>query len=90
MKETLTTLLPNNSGILAQTTFTNDTEVKTRLNLTGITRAFLDGAPLAIASNPKPDITLAPGRHTFTVQLDAASLPPAISLTCPDVNFVNE
>ncbi len=88
-KETLTTLLPGNS-ILAQTTFTNDAEVKTRLNLTGITRAFLDGAPLAIASNPKPDVTIAPGRHTFTVQLDAASLPPAISVTCPDVNFVNE
>jgi putative heme-binding domain-containing protein len=89
-KETLNTLLPNNSGILAQTTFTNDAEVKTRLSLTGITRAFLDGAPLAIASNPKPEITIAPGRHTFTVQLDAASLPPAISVTCPDVNFVNE
>ncbi len=89
-KETLNTLLPGNNGLLAQTTFTNDAEVKTRLNLTGITRAFLDGAPLAIASNPKPDITIAPGRHTFTVQLDAASLPPAISLTCPDVNFVNE
>ncbi|MCE9609170.1 MAG: c-type cytochrome [Chthoniobacter sp.] len=89
-KETLTALLPKDSSILAQTTFTNDAAVKTRFTLIGITRAYLDGSALAIASNPNPEITLTPGRHTLTVQLDSASLPPAIGVTCADVNFVNE
>lgn len=61
---------------------------KTRLNLSGVSTAWLDGQPLAIASEPNPAPTLAPGVHTLTVKLDRNALPPILRAEAEGANFL--
>jgi hypothetical protein len=63
---------------------------KTRLKLTGITKAYLDGAPLAIASNPSLEVELAPGDHTLVVKLEVGALPENLRAECPEGRFATE
>ena len=63
---------------------------KTRLKLTGVTKAWLDGAPLAVASEPNPEVELSAGNHTLAVKLDKSSLPAILRAECADVRFLNE
>ena len=63
---------------------------KTRLNLQGVTKAYLDGAPLAIASNPSPEVELAAGNHTLVVKLDTKQLPENLRAECPEGRFATE
>ncbi len=63
---------------------------KTRLNLQGVTKAWLDGAPLAIASNPSPEVELTAGNHTLVVKLDTKQLPENLRADCPEGRFATE
>ncbi|MEK0450615.1 MAG: hypothetical protein RL088_2883 [Verrucomicrobiota bacterium] len=63
---------------------------KTRLNMQGVTKAWLDGAPLAIASNPSPEVELSPGNHTLVVKLDTKQLPEVLRADCPEGRFATE
>ena len=61
---------------------------KTRLTFAGISTAWLDGQPLAIASEPSPAPTLAPGVHTLTVKIDRAALPAILRAEAEGANFL--
>ncbi len=61
---------------------------KVRLNLTGISAAWLDGQPLAIASEPNPSPSLTPGVHTLAVKLDRTALPAMLRAEAEGVNFL--
>jgi len=61
---------------------------KTRFTFAGISTAWLDGQPLAIASEPNPAPTLAPGIHTLTVKLDRDALPAILRAEAEGVNFL--
>ncbi len=58
------------------------------LNLTGISKAWLDGQALAIASEPNPSPELAPGVHTLAVKLDVKSFPEILRAEIPGANFL--
>ena len=61
---------------------------KTPLHLTGVSKAWLDGQPLAVASEPNitPDLTA--GIHTLTVQLDPKALPEELRAEAPGARFL--
>ena len=59
---------------------------KTRLDLTGITKAFLDGAPLTITPGVAPELPA--GLHTLAVKLDVPALPPVLRAASVDASFV--
>jgi len=61
---------------------------KVRLNLMGISAAWLDGQPLAIASEPNPSPNLASGVHTLAVKLDKTALPAILRAEADGVNFL--
>jgi putative heme-binding domain-containing protein len=61
---------------------------KVRLNLTGVSTAWLDGQPLAIASEPNPSPELAPGIHTLAVKLDRTALPAILRAEADGTNFL--
>ena len=61
-----------------------------RLHLAGITKAWLNGQPLAIASDPNPVIDLPAGEHTLAVKLDTKTLPAHFRAECPDARFLPE
>jgi len=84
-------LVPNpGDTILVLARFTAASASKSRLSLQGATKAWLDGAPLAIASDPNPVIDLAAGNHTLAIKLDLKSLPETLRAECADVRFLNE
>ena len=56
----------------------------------GVTKAWLDGAPLAIASNPSPEVELTAGNHTLVVKLDTKQLPEVLRADCPEGRFATE
>ena len=58
---------------------------KTRLDLTGIAKAFLDGAPLTITANLAPELPA--GLHTLAVKLDTPALPEVLRAASPDASF---
>jgi len=61
---------------------------KTPFHLTGVSKAWLDGQPLAVASEPDiaPDLTA--GIHTLTVQLDPKALPEELRAEAPGARFL--
>jgi putative heme-binding domain-containing protein len=61
-----------------------------RLRFAGITKAWLDGAPLAVASEAAPVIELSAGEHTLVVKLDTKTLPEHFRAECEDARFVTE
>jgi len=61
---------------------------KTRFTFAGISKAWLDGQPLAVASEPNPSPVLAPGLHTLTVQLDRDALPVILRAEAEGANFL--
>lgn len=82
-------LVPNaGDNIVAVVRFTG--AGKTRINLHGVTKAWLDGAPLAIASDPNPSVDLDKGDHTLAVKLDIQSLPAHIRAACEGAQFLTE
>ncbi len=63
---------------------------KATLNLTGIGKAWLDGQPLAIASEPSPRVELSAGAHTFTVEMNSKSPPDVLRIESPAVSFLGD
>jgi len=61
---------------------------KTRLDLTGVSKAWLDGQPLAIASEPNPTPDLTAGPHTIAVQFDAKALPEIFRVEAQGATFL--
>jgi hypothetical protein len=61
---------------------------KTRFDLTGVTKAWLDGQPLAVASEPNPTADLGSGVHTLAVQFDTKSLPDVFRVEAEGANFL--
>lgn len=92
LKESLTESLQlvTNPGdvIFATAQFQLAAAGKTPLNLTGISKAWLDGQPLAIASEPNPSVELAAGVHTLAVKLDVKALPETLRAEAPGANFL--
>jgi hypothetical protein len=81
--------VPNAGDVIFATAqFQIATGGKTRLNLAGISKAWLDGQPLAVASEPNPAPDLAPGVHTLAVKLDVKSFPEILRAEAPGANFL--
>jgi putative membrane-bound dehydrogenase-like protein len=75
-------------SIVATTQFQLAAAGKTRLDLTGVSKAWLDGQALAIASEPNPVAELSAGTHTLAVQFDAKSLPEVFRVEIPSATFL--
>ena len=63
---------------------------RTKFNLAGVTKAWLDGQPLAVASEPSPTIELTAGEHVFTVEVNAKTPPEVLRVESPGVNFLGD
>ncbi len=63
---------------------------RTKFNLAGVTKAWLDGRPLAVASEPSPTIELTAGEHVFTVEVNAKTPPEVVRVESPGVNFLGD
>ena len=82
--------LQGGGTVVAIAKFQTTTAGKTKLNLQGITKAWLDGTPLAIASEPSPTLELPVGVHTLVVKLDMKGLPPVLRAEAPEARFLTE
>ena len=60
------------------------------MTLTGVSKAWLNGQPLAIASEPNVTVDLPAGEHTLAVKLDPQQLPQVLRVESPDVRFLTE
>jgi putative heme-binding domain-containing protein len=76
--------------IVAAAKFNTVSAVKSRLHLAGITKAWLDGAPLAIASDPNPVVDLSAGDHTLVIKLDTTAIPAHFRAEVPEARFLTE
>ena len=90
LAEKLAILQPKNATVHLTARFQAASTGKAKLNLTGIRKAWLDGQPLAIASEPSPSVELTAGAHTFTVEVDAKSPPEVLRLESPAANFLGD
>jgi putative heme-binding domain-containing protein len=90
LAEKLTLLATKKDAVHLTTRFQAASNGKAKLNLTGIRKAWLDGQPLAIASEPSPSVELTAGAHTFTVEVDAKSPPEVVRLESPAASFLGE
>jgi putative heme-binding domain-containing protein len=61
-----------------------------RLTFTGVSQAWLNGKPLAIASEPNVTVDLPAGEHTLAVRLDPKQLPAILRVESSDVRFLVE
>ncbi len=59
---------------------------KTRLELTGIAKVFLDGQPLTVTGDLAPELPA--GVHTLAVKLDVPALPEVLRAASADATFV--
>jgi hypothetical protein len=81
--------LPNaGDNVIATAQFQLATATKTRFTLIGVSKAWIDGQPLAVASEPNPSPELAAGVHTLAVQVDPKSLPEIIRVEAEGANFL--
>ena len=91
-KDALTEALPllgdDGKEFYATAQFQVATGGKVRFNFTGVSIAWLDGQPLAIASEPNPAPTLTSGIHTLAVKLDRTALPVILRAEADGVNFL--
>ena len=88
--EKLALLATKKDAVLLTARFQAASTGKATLNLTGIRKAWLDGKPLAIASEASPSVVLTAGAHTFTVEVDAKSPPEVLRLESPAVSFLGD
>lgn len=63
-------------------------DAKPRIALTGISKAWLDGKPLAIASEPSLSADMTAGEHLLTVELSLKQLPEVLRADSADVRFL--
>ncbi|EDY21369.1 heme-binding protein [Chthoniobacter flavus Ellin428] len=82
-------LVPNaGNSVIASAQFQIAAAGKTRFTLTGVTKAWLDGQPLAVASEPNPTPELTAGVHTLAVQVDPKALPETLRVEAEGANFL--
>ena len=84
--EALQLLAPAAESVIAIAQF--QSSGKTRLTFTGVNKAWLDGQPLAVASEPVVTADLPAGVHTITIQLDSKALPEVLRAESPDARFL--
>jgi hypothetical protein len=77
-------------SVLAVARFNVATAGKGRISLVGVTHAWLDGRPLAVASDPRPVLDLTPGTHFLTVKIETERLPEVLRVSCDEVRFLND
>lgn len=90
LTEALLLLGSTGDTMVLVTRFNNATATPARLRLQGVTKAWLDGAPLAIASDPNPTVELTAGTHVLAIKLDVKTLPEILRAECAEVRFLNE
>ncbi|HTF16036.1 MAG TPA: hypothetical protein VK643_15325, partial [Burkholderiales bacterium] len=90
LAEKLAMLQPKNDAVHLTAWFQAATAGKAKLNLTGIRKAWLDGQPLAIASEPSPNVDLPAGAHTLTVEIETKSPPEVLRVESPGVSFLGD
>jgi hypothetical protein len=61
---------------------------KTRLQIVGARKAWLDGQPLDLTKEIAPDLTSAV--HTLTVELDPKNPPESLRAESPDARFLGD
>ncbi|MEI9893504.1 MAG: hypothetical protein WDN28_06290 [Chthoniobacter sp.] len=74
--------------VIASAQFQLAAASRTRFNLTGVSKAWLDGQPLAVASEPNPTADLPAGVHTFAVQFEINALPDIFRVEAEGANFL--
>ena len=90
LAEKITVLAPKSATAFLTARFQAATTGKATLNLTGIRKAWLDGQPLAIVSEPSPSVDMSADAHTFTVEVDAKSPPEVLRVESPAVLFLGD
>jgi putative heme-binding domain-containing protein len=84
-------LVPNaGDTVVAVSRFQLPAAGHTKLTLTGVSKAWLDGKPLAVASEPQVAVDLPAGEHVLAVKLDTKQLPPVIKAESSDVRFLTD
>jgi putative heme-binding domain-containing protein len=83
-------IFPNASAVFATAKITAAAPTKTQLVLAGVREAWLDGKPLAVASEPSPAVELSPGEHVLAVKLDPKSLPEILRAEAANTRFLTE
>jgi hypothetical protein len=78
--------LPGDS-VIATTQFQVANAGKTSLDLTGVSKAWLDGQPLAVASEPNPNPELTTGTHILAIQFETKSLPEIFRVEVQGASF---
>lgn len=86
----LASMFANATALYANAKITVAGATKTKLNLAGVSEAWLDGAPLAVASEPSPSVDLSAGNHLLTVKLNPKSLPEILRAEAAETRFLTE
>ena len=72
--------------VFAVAQFQTATTGKTRLKLTGVSKAWLDAKPLVIEPDLAPELPAGP--HHLVVKLDVKELPEVLRAESPDARFL--
>ena len=86
LAEALQLLPDHGETIYAVAQFQTATAGKTRLNLSGASKVWLDGKPLVIEPNLAPELPAGP--HHLAVRLDVKQLPEALRVETVDGRFL--
>ena len=90
LAEKLTIFAPKKDAVHLSARFQVASAGRVKLNLTGVSKAWLDLTPLAIASEPSPSVELTAGTHTFTVEVDLKAVPDVLRIESPAANFLGD
>jgi len=83
-------IIPPGGAVYAVAKLTVATAAKTQLQLAGVREAWLDGQPLAVASEPSLPVDLSVGNHVLAVKLDREHLPEVLRAEAAGVRFLTE
>ncbi len=83
-------IFPNASAVYVSAKISAAAPTKTQLGLIGVREAWLDGKPLAVASEPSPAVELSTGEHVLAVKLDPKSLPEVLRAEAANTRFLTE
>jgi putative heme-binding domain-containing protein len=61
---------------------------QSQLKLTGVSKAWLDGQPLAVASEPNPKVELTAGIHTLALEFETKALPEILRVEADGASFL--
>jgi len=75
---------------LAQARFVTARAGRVRIDLEGVSEAWVNGEPVPVASEPGRTLELGAGTHLLTVKLRHDALPPFFRASSKDVRFLTE